>query len=781
MLPISTILDKINHQDKNTLDSEEFNLSLVIGDKKVKSGIWTVTPEGSKNLSFGSVENWGGESGEELIVTADSSIASAVSKLPQIEGNQPTKVILGLPEHWVEGNAIQKEKLKILENVCKKLLLKPMGFVVTSEAIAHFLKKNEGGLPSAILLSVGEVDVVVSLIANGKFLGSKVVGRSDNLALDLEEGLLRFDYQGVLPNRILLVNDKDLGDIEEIKQTLVAYPWIGPESKKLNFLQLPKVEEAEEDLEIKAVVLAGSGELGITKETKVPQPEEVIKPQVQEISEPVQQSSEPELGSEPVLQSEELIEENFGFIKEADILETDNIKKTEEVKAETPAPPFVSQTTLEKQPEEQSIKLEKKRFSFSFFGKIIRAIKVIIPRKRRLTPEVNIIQSPHSSLKIFRPLLLTLLILLSLSAISAFLFFQFAKAEIKVFVRPLVLEKEFDFTVSSKIQTVDPGKMEIPAQEVRTDVSGQKSAQVTGRKTVGDKAKGAAVVYNGTDKTKTLTKGVVLKGPGGLKFVLSTEAIVPAKTTDFNATPPVDKWGEKEISVEAVEIGSQYNIAANSTLSLESQPASGSSFLVKNTAAFSGGTSREIQVVSKEDRDKLQKSLLDELSAKAKSEIEGKISSGNLVPESQQLKTKTDKYNHEVQDETSNLSLDTKATFFALFFKNEDFQVLVGKVLADEIPAEYQKTPQEKEVSFEVKDKTKGIFKAKIKAKFVPQIETVNLPTALKGKNISRSEDYLRQIKSLQGFEIQIKPNFFSKLKRLPFQEKNITVKMENI
>ena len=188
MLPISTILGKINPLEKeHSLSMAEFYLALVVTDKKVKSGIWVSGEGGAKSLAFGSTENWGGEDGEELIVASDSSISSAVANLPQIEGKQPTKVIFGLPEHWVKENAINKEKGKFLQTVCRKLLLKPMGFVVTPEAIAYFLKKEEGGFPGAILVSFSEAEIIVSLIIQGKFLGSKVVGRSDNLSLDLEE------------------------------------------------------------------------------------------------------------------------------------------------------------------------------------------------------------------------------------------------------------------------------------------------------------------------------------------------------------------------------------------------------------------------------------------------------------------------------------------------------------------------------------------------------------------------------------------------------------------
>jgi len=201
------------------LVSGEYFLSLVIDEKRVQAGIWNFSAEGGQGLAYGSWESWGGGSAEEAVVAADASIASAIANLPDILGKQPTKVILGLPEFWVEGQAIRREKLEILQTVCKKLLLKPLGFVVTPEAIAHFLKKEEGGNSSLILVSIGEGEITVSLILQGKFLGSKIVGRSNSLALDLEEGLLRFNLEGSLPARIMLLGGEAL---EEARQTLIS-------------------------------------------------------------------------------------------------------------------------------------------------------------------------------------------------------------------------------------------------------------------------------------------------------------------------------------------------------------------------------------------------------------------------------------------------------------------------------------------------------------------------------------------------------------------------------
>lgn len=752
MLPINEILGKINPKEKTTrLSQEEFYLSLVIGERKVQAGIWNFSKEGGRGLAYGSVESWGGENAEELIVASDTSIASSVAALPEVAGSQPTKVVLGLPDSWVEGSAVKKEKLDILQTICKKLLLKPLGFVVTPEAIAHLLKRREGGLPSVIIVSLDEAEIAVSLIVQGKFLGSKLVGRSNSLAMDVEEGLLRFNFSGDLPSRIMILDGKDL---EEEKQSLISYPWIAPDNeKKLGFLQLPKVEAAEENFEISAVVFAGSKEIG--QET-MPEPlpketEKITKETLQPEEEKIIESAFPET--------------DFGFVKGKDILTVNPPQET-------------STEPLEVEFPEQPEKLKTEVLATEVK---VSSPKPFRPQKFNLLVVLGKIVSPFRKLLKFflRRVFLVLLVLVIVFFGGIFLAFKTtAKAEVKLFVRPQKIEKEFEFTVSPKVDSVDKEKMIIPAKEISAEVSGKKSADVTGKKTVGEKAKGEIIIYNRTDQVKSLPKGLVLKGPASLKFLLDEEVKVASKTADLEKG--VDKWGEAKAKLTAENIGTQYNLAADSVLSFDT--ISSSLLVVKLSAAFSGGSSREIQAVSKEDRDNLQKALYKELEGTAKEQVKSKISpSDYLLEDAIQLKSKTDRFGREVGDEAASINLEEKAVFSALFFKEEDLKILVGKVVSSTIGEGYQHEAVKEEKSVIVKDKNKGIYLVKIKQDFLPNIKTEEVVQELKSKSFAKAEAFLKGLDQVVGVDISVQPKIFLKLKFFPLDGKNISVKVEAI
>ncbi len=748
MLPLSSILGKINPLDKDNASADEFCLGLVINEKKVKSAIWNLSSAGKESLTFGSSEGWGNESAEELIVAADASIANAITKSPHLGGRQPTKVVLGLPEQWVEGNTVNQKKSLLLQNICRKLLLKSLGFVVTPEAIAHFLKEEEGGSPSVVLVNLSETEIIVSLIAQGKFIGSKVVGRSDNLALDLEEGLLRFDYQGVLPHRILLIEDADLsGDIEELKQVLVAYPWVGPEGgKKLNFLQLPKVEVAEPDFEVRAVVIAGKHELGLETKKDLSPAKEAVEPE-KTVEEAIIESKE--------TVEEDLPEEDFGFVKETDIA--------------------LSAPLPEKEPEKEAIKetalVEEK---FSPPPQRTRKIASLLPKLK--LPHLKLPQPAwHFAFsKAFLLVPLGLVLILGMGFLS---FYGLAKAEVKVLVQPKKIDKEFEFSVA-KTGEVDSEKMAVPAREMSVEVLGSKTTAVNGKKTVGEKASGEVVIYNKTFQAKTLPKGLVLGGPGALKFTLADEVKIASMSPDLAFGGY--KWGETKVKVTAADIGAQYNLAANSNFTLETL--SSSSFSAKNPATFSGGTSREIQAVSKEDRENLRLALLAELEKKAKDEIGAKLSPNDyLLADSLQLKNEVDHFNHEVGDEATDLSLEKKAVFSTLFLKDEDFRILADKTISPLIPEGYRKEALKEGRTLSANDKVKGAYTARVEGEYLPAFSLEEIPNQLKGKTFTAGERYLRSLGEMSGLQIVIKPKPFSLLKIFPLKGQNITVTMETL
>ena len=144
-MELKNILTKIGTSRE---EERETFLALEISSEAVKSAVWSVEENKTTILKTGSIEEWQEEDKASLINAVDVSISNASEGVEP----EPDKIIFGLSESWVKGEEINKDKIEVLKTLCAKLDLKPLGFVVTLEALTVFLKKEERQLALFLLI-----------------------------------------------------------------------------------------------------------------------------------------------------------------------------------------------------------------------------------------------------------------------------------------------------------------------------------------------------------------------------------------------------------------------------------------------------------------------------------------------------------------------------------------------------------------------------------------------------------------------------------------------------
>lgn len=727
-------------------DSKEPFLAIKIETDTVKSAYWIPEEKEAKILAFGTTEEWG-KTKEELLVACDASISAATARLPEFIQEAPRNLILGIPSFWVLDEKITQEKLNDLRFVAEKLTLHPLGFVVIPEAILHYLKQKDESVGSGILIYVGTTEISVTLFKEGKIIQSELVGRSDNLALDVEEGILRFKQEVSLPERIFLYDTQDL---IEVKQTLVSYPWQAPEIGRPGFFHLPRIETLPKEWDIEAVVFAGYQDIKKEGSKK--------------------EDVEPKKTSCQATETADMRPPQIIFFKDKDILlelkkEGDQIPDKKEI-IEEKGKEEIFEVMSEP---EKGLKKEQFFLKNQFLG-IWERIKKI--------PGI-IFQLFGTGFNFSKKFFLTgKLTILGFSTFIIFFFLSFYflnKAYISLVFQTEELQKDFEFFINPKIKKIDFEQKIIPAYEIFEEISGEKVLPVTGRKTVGERARGEIIIYNRTDLPKTFQAQEVLIGPGKLKFLLDEQVFVASKTPDL--TSGVDRWGEAKAKVSAFDIGAQYNIAAGSQFYFENYPTS--SFLVKNENAFSGGTSRQISVVSIEDQKKILEDLEKELNEKARSNIEKKLNSGEIIVWKTAYNEVVEKlFDHELQEEASSLSLKLKIRQGVLIFKKNDFLDLISQIIQSEIKGgrkiDHEKTKvtiasvgeKDDQDNYSVTAKTSIFLKREIKEKEIAE--------KIKGKPISKAQNILSQIDGVKGIQIKISPGIFKIFTIIPYKKENI-------
>lgn len=766
-------------QQPSLTPAEEHYLAVLIEDNFVKTALWTLTNQGVVEVV---------RIGEKIFFETDEELVEAVDRSlsPHFADKEFRKVIFGVPSSWLLEGQLKEEKLEVLKKICREMELSAIGFVFNTEALLYYFKIKEGIPLTAILVSFGPKKLVFSLVKLGKIIKIEEIIRSGNLKEDLVEAFWRFKGEEVLPARIILYNQENLE--EEVRQ-ISEISW---EEKEINFIHLPKVETLPSHFEILSLVLAGGKELGQAEKVILNQeailkeelPGKEIKEEVKEIEKetPLKIEQEPVSEEEGVSFEEtqpeestskpEIFPENFGFVKGEDILIKEG-KKEEKPEEITPEIAF-----RKKSEELPSSQFERPKIRINLLESIKGVLKkssgLILFFKKGLGVIKNL-----PLVKIKSKFVLILLIILGILGIILFSAWWFLpKAQITLWIKPQLLEKSFTLTLDSNISQPDEQNLILPAEKIKITLTKEGKKETTGTKIEGEPASGEVVIYNRTSNPKTFAKGTEIIGPDNLKFTLEEEVLVASESvgSDYVKIP-----GKAKVKVKAVAIGPEGNLASGTEFSVDNY--SKSDFVAKNEEAFSGGTKREVQVVSRQDQEELEKNLLEELKKQSQEEIEEKTSSGQeIIPKSLSFEIRKKEFDKKVGDEGNEVNLKLEVEFSVLSFRNEDFNRLLEKEISSSIPEGFEYKPEEKESNFklkELKGKDKAIFEANLKVFLFPKLDVEMIKNNLKGKSLIGGKNYLDSLEKIDSYQIKISPQFPKWLITFPRISKNITIEVK--
>lgn len=765
----------------------EYYFGLNIGSNILTAALWAVKDKKLEVLKTAS-KNY---LSLEAITTITDELLDIVLGTLQVE---PQKILFGVPDNWLSDDNLKDEYLKLIKKIVKELELAPMAYVATSSAVVNFLEKQQGMPITAILIGFEKTHLEVIVAQGGKVVGSRTVEKGENSAVTIEKALLSFTSIETLPSKILIFGE-DKEDLAKMRTNLLSHPWMS----KLSFLHFPKIEILPEGLEIDGVCLAGALELdpavtytvaeeskkhtvksiddveqeaGIRKQEARDGKEEIgAEDKKQEINDELEKQAIEEAGQKEGPTAVGLEEaSDFGFMV-GDV--------TEKMQDAGSSPRFgeAGKRQADRSIDEQ---LEDEALSMDITGH---------DEDKRLTAEAeDFIEPSHSDIfgkshantaihakkikfkapkKLF--VLMAIIMVILAGAVAAYV--MLPKAVISVYVEPKTLEKDAQVIADPSVKTMDEQAKIIPAQIVDTEVTGTQKAQATGEKQIGDPAKGTIKIINNTDKGQNFAAGTVLTAAGGLKFTLDKSASVSATASDADSKSTVTA------QVTASGIGPDGNLSSGTNLSVSNY--SSSQFVARAEGNFSGGTSKQVTVVSSDDQKKLLALLSTELRQKAQQSLQEKYPDKKVLAEALNETITKKTYSKGINDQASEFSLTMTGKYTGSAFNELDLKTIVGKLVTTQVPSGFSldlgQTETQADVS-SIEKSGKVIFLAKFKARLLPIINTDDLRKKIEGKSLSEAENIIKGIENVLGSDIKITPALPGFLQRIPFIGKNISI-----
>ncbi len=700
---------------ETTLPPRQYLFAIEISPAIVKSAIWSVINNKTQVLSVGCAATWDDQTTESLIAAVDQTITDAVSHLDPSGKIQPEQVIFGLSPNWVGQDKIHPDKLQLLKDLSSQLELKPVGFVITPEAVVKFLAHTENVPSTAILLGFWPHQLEVTLVRMGKIDGIQTVQKSSHLADDVVEGLSRFPHVDILPSRMLLY-DSGL-DLEEIKQLLLEHPWQAPQ-KRLPFLHFPKIEILPADFTVRAIALSGGTEvaraIGLVGSDSTDHTDHADSADTADAA-------------------------DLGFVTDADVRDLHP----------TPPPPASPTAPLSSSPSPKlAFKLPSlPKFSFPRFS---------LPNIR-LTGHLLAISLPTVLIGLF----------------VAYWFVP--KGTVTLLVTPKNFATQFDLTADTKSTTLDSAARTLPAESLEVSVTGDKSLSTTGSKLVGDKSTGSVSISNTLDSSRSLPAGTVLTSPSGLKFILDEDITIASASGSADNLIP----GKATAKATSDSIGSQHNLAGGTIFRVSNFAITQIS--AKNDSAFSGGSSRQVKSVSKDDISSLRSQLTDSLKDQARQKLLEQIGEDKtVIAESISLLSVTEEFDRKLDETADNLSLKLTVKAQGLSLTKSDLQSLVEAHIQPQIPAGFSSISEGSQ-NFSVKkvNKDSVVFTMSVSALLLPEMDRDGIIRNITGKFPSQAKSYLETLPGVSRIDILISPALPSFIATLPRLSKNITLSVQ--
>lgn len=760
---------------------KEYFFALNIGPEKLTAAVWTIEQNRLRILGMSS----GKYSHEEEIVEITDKLLDEALGGAAIE---PEKILFGVQDSWLQDDNLKDPYLKLLRKLVKDLEVKPMAYVSTSHAIAHFLEKEENSPPTAVLAAVGEKYIRVMVLKAGRVEGSRILERGHELGLDIQNALLTFTNIEVLPSKILIYG-VPTDELNKYRSELMSFTW----NSKLSFLHLPRIDVVANNIEIKSISLAGAVEINpevrydnsadklLTENKMTHTLLEKDEKESYKVEEKAPLDEIPiKLEDKPLPKEEETIksEEDFGF-GTGDVLERS---------------PHIVETALPETIEEER---EQKREDVHFTDNLAsnefnedieddyKRSETAYERDNKVGTSSMLNNSEDITKRIskfptafLQPLLkgkgifLGIVVVLGL-LIAGYLFIP--KAEVIVYIEPRILEKDAQVVADPSVKEVDEAGKNIPGEVVETEISGTEMGIATGKKKIGDPAKGVVVVYNKTEASKTLPKDTVLTGPDGLKFTLDKSVTIASQSAIEGGI----SFGKSKVEVTASAIGADGNLPSGSDFSITSFPVAQLS--AKAEGNLSGGTSKEVTVVTDADQKKLLASLTTELKKKAKEELQGTLQDKKVLEEAFTEEVVKKSYSKNVNDQANDFSLNLTVKLKGLAIVENDLRTIVAKLVETNVPDNFVLNIAESETRADVskvEDDGKVVFLARFRAKLIPKIDSDSIRDRIKAKTPQQAAEILKGYENVLGSDITISPPLPGPLQRLPFFGKNISIQI---
>uniref|UniRef100_A0A7C4R574 Baseplate protein J-like domain-containing protein n=1 Tax=candidate division CPR3 bacterium TaxID=2268181 RepID=A0A7C4R574_UNCC3 len=361
------------------------------------------------------------------------------------------------------------------------------------------------------------------------------------------------------------------------------------------------------------------------------------------------------------------------------------------------------------------------------------------------------------------------------------LVFIFPKATVYLNVTANEETLNIGFNLSTNNALSDtPGKATLSANWETKDQESSVSEKATGKKNIGQKAKGTVTAFNRSGKTVTIASGTEFLTGDNKRYVITQSISVPgAVVSDFGELVP----GKATGPIEASEGGSVFNIGPSRFYIPALSEIHGNLVYGQSFEDIGGGDDKEAVVVSKEDIENAKKKAQAEIENKLNEEL-GMKGDKIFIKGLSTLEITGEELSKKEGEEAEEFSMKLKGKFSFLTFDKNDFDKMFEDSIKINISNEKKLVGTGyRNVQWEVskfdKDKKTGEVLAKVTILTATSINEDFLRSKIVTLNIQELRAVLSKYPEVELDRVRFFPPLL--LSSIPSNEKNVNIKVDYV
>lgn len=665
--------------------------------------------------------------------------------------------------------------LNKIKRIAKELELKPLGYIAYHEALVNYFRRVEESPLTSTIIELDKNSISLFIYKGGVVTYSDEVASTSitNLIDDLEVAFAKVSSgnKAFLPSRMILY---DSHNIERESTKIITHHW----NENL-FIQIPRVEVITMD-RIKAALIncfadqlfeASSirneiphnnsyQEEDIDEEIEMEKPKKIDDYQNVEVIEDKNEDENkvdfvegPTTVIKPKPPELEDVVEGFSIGK--DIREElSTFAKAMADKQNSKTPPF--RPSGHEGQAEFSTRMDDYLKPENGFEKMFSIFRNIFSNFKIKSIDFN-------NLGVVAPAIIGMTLIAS--AVFIYLYF-FHKADVIVRFNSQKIEKEIDVS-------------NLNFQTIEKEISKNVEMVTTGKKIIGESAKGTVMISSLFSGEKILKKGTVLSTVNSsIKFLLDAEIKIPSRSgsmLDGNVSP-----GKVRADVTAYEIGPGSNIEKGQKMKVEEYSTDDVVAISENN--FTGGVKKDIQTASLDDYARLRKEAMRQINAEASEAAKTDINGSKIISNLTEIEITSEKFSKELSTEATSVSLAEMASVKYTTYNDRDLKKLISDTVSPEIPSDF--SLNDENISYQFidtkKDEEKIIAKINVNIKLMQKIDRERLLLDLVFKNINDVDVIVK--KNYNAVSSSIKPlsEIIFIQNYLPLFSKNINLRLES-